>query len=462
MAGILAMQAMGFPPLPGMPGFPQAGSPTALSPPSQAPRNGQRCRDYDTKGFCALGSSCPYEHGNDRIIVPAQNDGMSPSKLAENDTLKNMEEYDPANASMVDVRSPISRNGHTSPDRQFERGRGRGRGRGEGRGGFQSKRGGRADFSMAGPNYDHSNTTVVVEQIPEEKFDVQIVKDFFSEFGNVEEVTMQAYKRLALVKFADWGSAKRAYESPKVIFDNRFVKVYWYKPDSLPRPQPDGTAKAGLSASLSIKQEDTFDKEAFAKAQAEAQKIHEEKQRKRKEAEEAREALKKRSEELQRRQAEMVQKMNAKEGKASSQGSASPAPEKATENGTNGTTGKSAQTQALREKLAQLEEEARGMGIDPNAQEASAPYGRGRGRGSYRGYGGGGYAPRGRGFDPSRGSYRGWAGARGRGGASVMRLDNRPKKVAVSGAEFDSAKDEALRQYLLVRYALVFMKQEDN
>ncbi len=96
MSAIMAMQAMGFPPLPGMPPFPQAGSPTGFGPgtsstPFAQPRGQrrpgadvpqsqkihERCRDYDQKGFCALGSTCPYEHGNDHIVVPGQNDGNS-------------------------------------------------------------------------------------------------------------------------------------------------------------------------------------------------------------------------------------------------------------------------------------------------------------------------------------------------------------------------------------------------
>lgn len=71
MAAIMAMQAMGFP-VPAMPGFPPASS---SSPPPVVKK--QRCRDYDTKGFCARGNACMFEHGNDSIYVPpgAKNDG---------------------------------------------------------------------------------------------------------------------------------------------------------------------------------------------------------------------------------------------------------------------------------------------------------------------------------------------------------------------------------------------------
>lgn len=54
MATMMALQQMGFPPMPGMPQMP-SGKPTIP----------QRCHDYDTKGVCILGSACPYQHVND-------------------------------------------------------------------------------------------------------------------------------------------------------------------------------------------------------------------------------------------------------------------------------------------------------------------------------------------------------------------------------------------------------------
>ncbi len=361
---------------------------------------------------------------------------------------------------MMDVQktSPNGVNGHSAVEnsRGNDRGRGRGRGRGD-RGGFVPNRGGRASFSHAGPNSDRSATTIVVEQIPEEKFDEGSVREFFSEFGNIIEVTMQAYKRLALVKFDEWAAAKRAYDSPKVIFDNRFVKVYWYKPETLPTPPTNGAAKAGSPTTQSSKPEEpAFDKEEFELKQAAAQKSHEEKMKKLKETESAREALEKRKEELMRSQQEekkkLLERLTAKTGTSTTQASSmSPsAASSPAQNGVNGGDKKeSKQTEALKRQLASLEAEAKSMGLDTALSDDTwAPRGRGRGRGAYRGRGA--FVPRGRGFDPSRGGYRGRGAPFGRGGGGTFKLDNRTKRVAVSGTEFDASKDEALRQYLLV------------
>lgn len=418
-AAIMAMQAMGVPSLPGMPSLPFAPSPGSFPQQGALPpkRTGERCKDYDNKGFCALGASCPYEHGNDHFTVPN----------------KQHEEYDPTNASLSGGQEHRGYN---------DRGRGRGRGRGD-RGAFRGGRGGRADFSMAGPNNDQSITSIVVEQIPEDKFDEQTVRDFFSEFGNIDDITLQAYKRLAIVKYDNYAAARAAYDSPKVIFENRFIKVYWYKPDRLPK-QPEGyrnNRNQPNDEDVDMQQqeeEEKIDPVEFAKKQEEAQRAHEEKMKKIKEAETQREELEKKikaqAEERSKLLAKLAAKDRAKSGTPDQSAS-----------GANGVSHPSAsagnapsQTDALKAKLAELEREAESMGINPN--EDAQPWQ--------------GFAPRGRGG--FRGGYRGaWRGGRGgfapRGGA-VMRLDNRPRSVAVvfpSGEEMGPEKDEALRQYLL-------------
>lgn len=324
-----------------------------------------------------------------------------------------------------------------APSRGGDRGRGRGRGRGD-RGGFGNKNRGRAEFSQAGPNEDQSVTTIVVEQIPEDKFDEQTVRDFFSEFGNIVEVTLKPYRHLALVKYDDYASAKRAWASPKVIFDNRFVKVYWYKPGR-------GEANGGPQGD-----EKPFDQEEFERQQVEAQKAHEEKMKKRKETEEAMQALERQKAELLKRQQEEKAKLLEKlamKGGSNGEAAESPKPKEDGKAGTPTEGQESEKTKQLRAQLAALEAEAQELGLDPNAS-ADSSRGRGRGWGGFRGRGG--FPPRGRGYDPfaARGGYRGRGSVRGRGG--VLRLDNRPKKVAVSGVEFNSDRDEALRQYLLV------------
>lgn len=336
--------------------------------------------------------------------------------------------------------------------------RGSGRGRGD-RAGIANPRRNRAEFSHNGPNHDHSITTIVVEQIPEENFDEQTVRGFFSTFGSISEVTMQPYKRLAIVKYEDYGGARRAYDSPKVIFDNRFVKVYWYKPESATvAGVPTNGDASKPSVDTSGGEEQSYDKEKFERDAMAAQKRLDEKKSLLRETEAKRQALEKQREDLARRQADekrkLMEKLAAK-GRLKDMDidPSSPASE-LTKPSINGSDdgNVSAQTKALRAQVAALEAEARSLGLDSVLTEDPRAYrgrGRGRGRGSYRGWEA--FGGRGTSFDSSRGGFRGGRGGyRGGRGSSMYNLDNRTRKVGVTGIAFDMDKDEALRQYLLV------------
>ncbi|OJJ47230.1 hypothetical protein ASPZODRAFT_151756 [Penicilliopsis zonata CBS 506.65] len=437
MAAMMALQSMGFPQMPGMPPLPMP--PAAGGPPlpdQMTGKSSQRCPFYETQGICYLGAACPYTH----------------EQTGDH-------EYDPKSSSIV-------MDGRRNQDGGYRGGRGRGRGGGD-RGGFaassRGRGGGRSDYSAAGPNEDRSITTIVVEQIPEDKFDEGSVREFFSQYGDIVDITLQPPRRLALVKYDSYDAAKRAWSSPKVIFDNRFVKVYWHKPSHGRSERPDGGPAA---------EDPAFDPEQFQRQQDEAQRAHEEKLKKRKETEAAKLALERQREELFKKQQEekarLMQRLSGKNLGASSNGTTPDVPgdmDTAPDDGEPMTGGDAAdenvseQTKQLRAQLAALEAEAKSLGIDPeNGGEpgAGSTY---RGRGSRGAYAGsyrarGSFVPRGRGgYDPSsssssyRGRGRGGITPRGRGG--VLRLDNRPRRVAVSGVQFDSDKDEALRQYLI-------------
>ena len=361
---------------------------------------------------------------------------------------------------MMDVQTPLrATNGLSNSNslRGITHDRGRGRGRGDRGGGQNGQRRNRADFSQAGPNHDRSITTVVVEQIPEESFDEKTVREFFSDFGNIEEITMQAYKRLALVKYEDYQSAKRAYESPKVIFDNRFVKVYWYNPNTVPIIPTNGIAAKAASPTTSSKPEEpAFDREKFERDSLAAQKKLEERKALQRDTEVKRKEIEQQKEELDRKKAEEKKKLEDKlKAKGLSLGDIGLETSSDTTKVSNVTpNGKvSAHTEALRAQLAKLEEEARSMGLDPNEASYSRGRGRGRGRGSYRGWES--FAGRVTGFDSSRGGYRGRGGPRGGRGGGAYNLDNRSKKIKVEGPVFDEDKDEGMRHFLIVSFLVL-------
>ncbi|KAL4803482.1 hypothetical protein BDV18DRAFT_144834 [Aspergillus unguis] len=406
MGAMMALQGMGFPQMPGMPPMPMPPG-GSQQPDQMGVKSSEKCPFYEQQGICYLGGACPYQH--DSVPGASKND-----------------EYDPKSSNIV----PDFRRRPDGPMRGNDRGRGRGRG-GE-RGGFNN-RGRRSEFSSAGPSDDPSAKTIVVEQIPDDKLDDFTVRDFFSQYGEITDISLQPHKKLALITYVDHATAKAAWSSPKVIFDNRFVKVYWHKPR-------DRNHDQRLGANGTREESQPFDAEEFQRQQEEAQKAYEEKSKQRQETEKAKQDLEKQREELLKKQEEekqrLLQKIGGSSGSATPDGAAqSPSDENASE-----------QTKQLRAQLAALEAEAKSLGLDPNQSPTGASF-RGRGRG---GFGRGGYPPRGRGYDPSyRGSYRGRGGFNARGRGGVLRLDNRPKRIAVSGIKPNSEQDEAFRQHLI-------------
>ena len=134
LSAIMAMQAMGLPPLPMMPPLTQAGSPSGypqfggqdVVPPHDPLRNPlrERCRDYDENFYCERGDACPYEHGTDRLVASTQ-DGRPSHSLK---TMKLMsyrvrsKKFDPCEStSCLSYVERTRRNSGTSRQWIYER-----------------------------------------------------------------------------------------------------------------------------------------------------------------------------------------------------------------------------------------------------------------------------------------------------------------------------------------------------
>ncbi|KAF8544958.1 hypothetical protein BDD12DRAFT_377500 [Trichophaea hybrida] len=428
-------------------GFPTGGSDGKLDGEKKIVKKvGERCKDYDEKGFCMKGDMCPYEHGIDHIVVPGQE--------------SKSEEYDPHDSMLFSTSSNAVKSGRG--------GRGGARGRGT-RGSLRGGRGVRAEFSTTGPNFDRTNTKLVVEQIPEDKLSESAIREFFSTFGTVESVEIHQHKNLAILGFTTWDMAKAAYDSPAPIFDNRFVKVFWCKPaeDADPTSTNGSQNKSFSSRNEQPKEEEPkIDIEEVKRKQEELQKAHEEKMAKKKANEEAAKKLQKRTEELLMLQKEEKRKLMeklAKKHAASAKKTTSAPPAtpslEALEPNNNGATSLTnpekakadATTAALKAQLEALQAEADALGIDQNEPgetfDLEGFRGRGRGRGRFV-TAGRGYVPRGRGFSSTyRG--RGTYAPRGRGVIPTIKLDNRTKRVAVTIPDMKGDKEEEFRHYLI-------------
>ncbi|CAI4210630.1 unnamed protein product [Parascedosporium putredinis] len=392
----------------GFPGFPRGPDGLPFPSPFMYPGQGrggakggnkrgrkQRCRQFDTQGFCPRGLTCPHDHS-----LPDFPAASLPLSLGINAA------YDPSDPNLLLFAAQQQLSNFAPPN---IKGPPKKR-RGDKPRKTSREKGSRAPFSVEGP------------------------------FGQITEVTLKPYKYLAIIKFDSWDSANAAYQCPKAIFDNRFVKVFWYKDEaessSKGRRRPDSTS-LDPDAHPS---DPTFDMDDFIRRQEEAQRAFEEKRQRRTELLKQKEELDKRQQDLLERQLEIKRKLEVRLGTAS--GGANQGEEEG-----------SAATESLRAQLMKLEEEARILGLDPNSEGALFDEGSSFApRGGYRGRGGARGNFRGRGSGP-RGGFRGGYGG-GYGDVheayAAYSLDNRPKRVSVTGIDFTvPQKDEALRQFLL-------------
>lgn len=309
-----------------------------------------------------------------------------------------------------------------------------------------------------------SNTTLVIENVPVENLDLVKINDYFKKFGTITNIQIDVDGRKALVSYSQPAEAKAAHTSPEVIFNNRFVKVYFQKLDdpgigAKPREAP-------------AKQHAPPLKNNFIPGQTSNKFVRPDMSQSK--AKEVQEAAQKKLDILMAEQKEIMTKLTtgataaeekknlmARFGKlekeiksateevrtavsaasvAAQAKSASPAPTSSAEGGwkeqreskereqldreleAHSKSGSGSTTEELKAHLAKLQAEAAQLGIDADAATST--------RGGFRGARGG-----------QRGGYRGgpasrgFSSFRGRGGAAnrvSMSIDNRPTKLHIS------------------------------
>jgi len=371
---------------------------------NNAPRAG-RCHDYDTKGFCAKGSACPYEHGEDRIVVPTEPTvGGNPFAMMSQFAVP---QHNASNNRREKKRATA---------RNMEKQRGR-----------KVKNDKRSEFSAFGSPQDPSVTTVVVERIPQEYINEKAIREAFSPFGDIENLQLLPKRRVALVRYAEHDFARKAIQSRQAFFNDRYVRTFWHKSSEF--EMADALPQNGDME----EEEEVIDPVELQRRIDEAQKAHEEKLKRIEEAKAQREELDKKISAHAAERKKLRQALREKERLRNG----------GDDVGSSGDSELDDDDFELRNKLAALEAEAELLGLDPNDPHMGAPYAgyRGRGRGGYRG--------RGRG---ARGAFRGQY-ARGGARSGVLRLDNRTKSITINIAP-GTEEDEKMRQLVLVCFSL--------
>ncbi|KAF8302590.1 hypothetical protein DL93DRAFT_2160767 [Clavulina sp. PMI_390] len=158
----------------------------------------------------------------------------------------------PQNDAVFDDVSLPNGNGYNGgPQRGGPRGRGAGRGgRGQPMGQMRSQPG-TFPSSEEQPSFDapdepssssssrpgappgkrpNDTKTIVVEKIPPESLSLPAISSWFSKFGSVTNVAIDARTSKALVSFSSPSEAHAAWASKDAIFGDRFVRVFWHRP----------------------------------------------------------------------------------------------------------------------------------------------------------------------------------------------------------------------------------------
>ncbi|CAO3579035.1 unnamed protein product [Absidia cylindrospora] len=168
----------------------------------------KRCFDYDRKGYCMRGDFCPYEHGEDHLVMETNGNGTA----------------EPLNTNVGTGDGALGHGG--GPMRIKGRG-GMNRSNAGGPGGRGIKR--QQEDVPYTSRYTPYSTKIVVENVPQEQCNIDSVTEFFGKFGKLVNLSIQADASRAFLQYASHQEAMAAYQSPAVIFNNRFVKVFWRK-----------------------------------------------------------------------------------------------------------------------------------------------------------------------------------------------------------------------------------------
>ncbi|GAA5935829.1 hypothetical protein JCM1841_004874 [Sporobolomyces salmonicolor] len=175
--------------------------------------DGQLCRDYHVRGFCARGEACPYLHDAFATrplpgfppLLPQY--PIFPPPQLPNTPLYNVESH-PVPREPSFTAQPPAKPTPAAP-------------RGDGPSAPTPRR-----REVAARSQKVPTRTLAMENIPPEAANEQSIRGFFDKFGAVEAIEVDSRARRAKLTFGTVAEAERALSSPEAVFGNRFVRLY--------------------------------------------------------------------------------------------------------------------------------------------------------------------------------------------------------------------------------------------
>ncbi|KAL7018167.1 hypothetical protein ACKWTF_010657 [Chironomus riparius] len=260
----------------------------------------KRCRDFDEKGYCMRGETCPWDHGVDPVVLEDLNNpqiGMAPVSL--NIRAPHHTEYNPDNPDLwnrsgpgfppsnrmmlpgprppyfggfrggpgmfnmpptgslprelisVPVMDPnvSSVPGEMAPQmkRRFDAEEGAANNEGPKRKlPINARLGPRINSGM--PMNPQANCSLELRKIPRGLNAISHLNDHFSKFGKITNIQI-AYEtdpEAAIVTFSTHAEANVAYRSTEAVLNNRFIKVFWHTGNGANSDNPMSGAQGSL------------------------------------------------------------------------------------------------------------------------------------------------------------------------------------------------------------------------
>ncbi|KAA1133073.1 RNA-binding protein 26 [Puccinia graminis f. sp. tritici] len=209
------------------------------------PRNSKRprrsiCRDYHYRGYCARGSSCHFSH-DDRDQDASSSSTQSSAYFSKTLPAETQPTTAPPSATCIPLvfsstsvgqqipglggpltipyDLPIPSFSSSNPPEQQS---------GNDQSNHYNSRHPDRSTRFNGPtsNTRKPFTTLFIENIPQSSLSDRAVREYFSMFGPLTNVTLDVHNSQAQVTFKSTDDAKRAYSSPEPVFNNRFVRIH--------------------------------------------------------------------------------------------------------------------------------------------------------------------------------------------------------------------------------------------
>ncbi|BGP19971.1 hypothetical protein JCM10213_006748 [Rhodosporidiobolus nylandii] len=215
-------------------------------PAARKGKTGEPCRDYHFRGFCPLGVACPNTHDLPPGVPPPTGAGPGGPVGPMGPGAPFPPFFPPGAAAAMAAAAqgmgmPFPPPGFPpfAPGPGGPGFPGGGRGMGPAQRGGRAPRGrGGAPFAAAGPGgAGHgggggggssriSTRLILVDNIPPASLTEQAVRHFFTPFGSIVALALNAEARKAEVLYDHPRAADKAVRSEQAVFGNRFVRVY--------------------------------------------------------------------------------------------------------------------------------------------------------------------------------------------------------------------------------------------